>query len=211
MMYTKIIEAIKAEAEHTKTATAKYINDNDNNMKYESTPTRWTQYQRGQITRAQCAEYAAERAARRIDKETATAIERAEKISNAPAVEGITIYINWTRSNGGYNPHAEVTAHTDRGTFAARGSAYGGNYDKESAAIAEALNKIDAALKIIYDQRENNINIYGTSLHQAAPKYERGTGINQIRTILEKSNIILISHDETKTTDHYYFERSKTN
>lgn len=211
MKYNKIIEAIKAEAEHTKTATANYINDNDNNMKHESTSTRWTQYQRGQITRAQCAEYATERAARRIDKETAAAIERAEAIANAPAVEGITININWTRSSGSYNPHAEIKVYTERGTYTASGSAYGGNYNKESAAIAEALNEINAALKIIYDQRENNINIYGTSLHHAAPKYERGTGVNQIRKILEKSDILLISHDETRTTDHYYFERSASN
>lgn len=210
MKYTKIIEAIKAEAEHAKTATANYINADDGSMKRESTPTRWTQYQRGQITREQCAEYATERAARRIDKETAAAIEHAEAIASAPAVEAITIYINWTRSGGSYNPHAEIKVYTDRGTYTARGSAYGGNYNKESAAIAEALNEINAALKIIYDQRENDIKIYGTSLYFAAPRYERGVGVNQIRKILETSNIILISHDETKTTDHYYFERSET-
>ena len=211
MKYTKIIEAIKAEAAQAKTATANYINADADNMKRESTATRWTQYERGQISREKCAEYATERAARRIDKETAAAIEHAEKISNAPTLEGITIYINWTRSSGTYNPHAEITVYTDRGTYTAHGSAYGGNYNKESAAIAEALNEIDAALKVIYDQRENDIKIYGTALYSAAPRYERGTGVNQLKTILKESNIILISHDETKTTDHYYFERRENN
>ncbi len=211
MKYNKIIAAIQAESEHAKTATAAYIKLDESNMKHESTATRWRQYERGQITREQCEQYATERAARRIDRETAAAINRAEEISSAAAVEGITIYINWTRSNGAYNPHAEVKVYTDRGTYTAYGSAYGGNYNKESAAIADALNEIPAALKIIYDQRENDIKIYGTALYHAAPKYERGTGVNQIRTILEAANIILISHDETKTTDHYYFERSKNN
>ena len=211
MMYTKIIEAIKAEAAQAKTATANYIKADAGNLKRESTAARWTQYERGQISREKCEEYATERAARRIDKETAAAIDHAEKISNAPAVEGITIYINWTRSSGTMNPHAEVKVYTDRRTYTARGSAYGGNYNKESAAIAEALNEIDAALKIIYDQRENDINIYGTALYSAAPKYEGGTGVNQIEKILKESNIILISHDETKTTDHYYFERRENN
>ena len=210
MKYTKIIEAIKAEAAQAKTSTANYINADENNMKRESTTTRWTQYKRGEISREKCAEYATERAARRIDKETAAAIEHAEKISNAPTLEGITIYINWTRNSGTYNPHAEIKVYTDRGTYTARGSAYGGNYNKESAAIAEALNEIDAALKVIYDQRENDIKIYGTALYSAAPKYERGTGVNQLEKILKESDIILISHDETKTTDHYYFERSAT-
>lgn len=208
MMYNKIIEAIKAEAEQAKTATAAYIKRDESNLERESTETRWRQYKREQITREQCEQYATERAARRIDRETAAAIEKAGIIAAAPAVEAITININWTRSSGTYNPHAEIKVYTDRGTYTAYGSAYGGNYNKESAAIADALNEIPAALKIIYDQREQNIKIYGTALYQAAPKYERGTGINQIRTILEAANIILISHDETKTTDHYYFERS---
>lgn len=211
MMYTKIIEAIKAEAAQAKTATVNYINADDNNMKNESTAARWTQYERGQISREKCAEYATERAARRIDKETAAAIEHAEKISNAPTLEGITIYINWTRSSGTYNPHAEVKVYTDRGTYTAHGSAYGGNYNKESAAIAEALNEIDAALKVIYDQREEGVKLYGTRQTHAASRYERGTGINCITQILEHSNIMLISHDETKTTDHYYFERRENN
>lgn len=208
-MYNKIIEAIKAEAAQTKTATAAYIKRDESNMKHESTETRWRQYERGQITRDQCEQYATERAARRIDRETAAAIARAEEISNAAAVEGITIYVNWTRSGGAYNPHAEIKVYTNRGTYTGYGSAYGGNYNKESAAIADALNEIPAALKIIYDQRENDVKIYGTALYNAAPKYERGTGVNQIRTILEAANILLISHDETKTTDHYYFERSE--
>lgn len=211
MKYSKIIEAIKAEAAQAKTATAAYIRQDESNMKHESTETRWRQYERGQITREQCEQYATERANRRIDRETAAAIERAEEISNAATVEGITININWTRSNGAYNPHVELKVYTDRGTYTAYGRAYGGNYNKESAAIADALNEIPAALKIIYDQRENDVKIYGTALYNAAPKYERGTGTNQIRTILEAANIMLISHDETKTTDHYYFERSASN
>ena len=212
MTYPKIIEAIKAEAAQAKTATANYIKANDNHMKHESTAARWTQYERGQISREKCAEYATERAARYYDKAEAAAIARAEEISNAPEVEAITIDIVWKRSQcWGHNPHAEIKVYTDRGTFIAHGRASGCNYDKQSAAIAEALNAIPAALKIIYDQRENDIKIYGTALYSAAPAYEGGTGINQIEKILKESDIILISHDETKTTDHYYFEKSENN
>lgn len=211
MKYNKIIEAIKAEADQTKTAYYNYIRRSEEHAKRESTDTRRKQYDRGEISREELEQYATDRTNRRIDRETAAAIARAEEISNAAAVEGITININWTRSSGAYNPHAEIKVYTARGTYTAYGNAYGGNYDKESAAAAEALNQIPAALKIIYDQRENDIKIYGTALYNAAPKYERGTGVNQIRTILEAANIILISHDETKTTDHYYFERSTNN
>lgn len=208
MTYTKIIEAIKAEAAQAKTATAAYIKRDESNMKHESTETRWRQYERGQITREQCEQYATERANRRIDRETAAAINNAEHISNAPEVEAITIYINWTRNAGNHNPHAEAKIYTNRDTYTATASAYGGNYDKESAAVMEALNQIPAALKIIYDQRESGRSIYGTAQHQAAPKYEGGTGMAQLEKILAAADILLITHDSTPRTDYYYFERS---
>ena len=141
MTYSKIIEAIKAEAAQAKTATAAYIRQDESNMKHESTETRWRQYERGQITREQCEQYATDRTNRRIDRETAAAIARAEEISNAPEVEAITIETRWTSSAGGMNPHTEIKVYTDRGTYTASGSATGGNYDKESAAPAEAAER----------------------------------------------------------------------
>lgn len=208
MKYNTIIAAIIAEAEKQKSETAAHIENSAEALQRHSTETRWRQYQREQITRQQCEQYATERAARRIDKETAAAIELAKAVEAAPEVEAIQINIHWTRSNGGYNPHAQVKVYTNKGTYTASGSAYGGNYDKESAAAMDALNQIPAALKIIYDQRHNNINIYGTALYQAAPKYEGGTGINQLQRILEQSGIMRISHRATATDDYYYFERS---
>lgn len=211
MTYSKIIEAIKAEAEQSKTAFYNHIRRSTDNAKRESTDTRRKQYERGEITREQLEQYATDRTNRRIDRETAAAIARAEEISNAPEAEAITIETRWTSSAGGMNPHAEVKIYTDRGTYTASGSATGGNYDKESAATAEALNQIPAALKIIYDQRETGRSIYGTAQHQAAPKYEGGTGMAQIEKIFAAADIHLITHDSTPRTDHYYYERSASN
>ena len=207
MTYPKIIEAIKAENAKSKATAAEYIAKSDDALKRYSTETRWNQYKAGKVSREKCAEYATERTARQYEKQEAAEIAEAETIAAAPEMQAISIFINWTRSSGTYNPHAQITVYTDRGTYDATGSAYGGNYNKESAAIATALNKIPAALKIIYNQRENGIEIYGTALYNAAPRYEGGTGVNQIRRILEASQIEMKSHDETKTTDHYYFEK----
>lgn len=211
MKYNKIIEAIKAEAEQSKTAYYDYIRRSTDNAKRESTDTRRKQYDRGEITREELEQYATDRANRRIDRETAAAIERAEKISNAAEVEAVTIETKWASSAGGMNPHTYIKVYTDRGTYTATGSATGGNYDKESAAAAEALNQIPAALKIIYDQRENGRSIYGTDQHKAAPKFEGGTGMAQLEKILAAADIHLITHDSTPRTDHYYFERSANN
>lgn len=205
MKYNTIIAAIIAEAEQQKSETAAHIENSAEALQRHSTETRWSQYQREQITRPQCEQYAIERAARRIDKQTAAAVQLCEEVAAAPAAQAIEICIHWTRSN---NAHAQVKIYTDGGTYTASGSAYGGNYDKESAAAMDALNQIPAALKIIYNQRENNIKIYGTRTTHAAPKYEGGTGMNQLQQILERSGIMRISHRATATDDYYYFERS---
>ncbi len=208
MTYSKIIEAIKAENAKHKATAAEYIAENDDTLYRESTETRWNQYKAGKISRDQCAQYATERSARHYEKREAAKIAEAEAIATAPEVQAISIFIDWKRSqNWGHNPHAEIKVYTDRGTYTATGRASGCNYDKQSTAIAEALNQIPAALKLIYDQRENDIKIYGTALYAAAPRYEGGTGTNQIKLILEASNIYMLSHDETKRTDHYYFEK----
>ena len=209
MTYPKIIEAIKAQSAKHLTTVKGYIAQNDNTLQICSTQTRWEQYKAGKISREKCAEYAIEREERQTAKREAARLAEAEAIAAAPEVQAISIYIVWKRSQTwGYNPHAEIKVYTDRGTYTATGRASGCNYDKQSTAIAEALNQIPAALKVIYDQRENDIEIYGTSLYSARPRYEGGIGTNQIRLILEGSNIMMKSHDETKRTDHYYFEKA---
>lgn len=205
MMYTKIIAAIMAEAAENKEEAAAHIENSADALKRHSTETRWRQYDAGEISRPQCEKYAIERTARRIDKETAAAVELAKTTAEAPTINMIDISVHWTRDG---NPHATIKAYTDRGTFTAHGSAYGGNYNKESAAIAEALNAIPVALKIIYNQRENGLYIYGTKTTHAAPKFEGGTGITQLERIFEASDIHRISSNHTKTDDYYYFERS---
>ena len=63
-------------------------------------------------------------------------------------INTINISINWVKSKTwGNNPHATIT--TDAGQLT-EGRASGCGYDKESAAIAEALNKNNDILKLLY-------------------------------------------------------------
>ena len=89
MKYTKIIAAIIAEAEQQKSETAAHIENSADALKRHSTETRWRQYQREQITRQQCDQYATERAAHRIDKETAAAVQLCEEVATAPTAQAI--------------------------------------------------------------------------------------------------------------------------
>lgn len=126
-------------------------NDADRGIKAYSTDLRWKQYQDGKISREKAVEYAIKRA----ENETLQALyKNVEKLNAAAAAEGFSwarISVEWKRSRTwGANPTAKLIMAGSRTT----GSASGCGYDKESAAIAEALNENPAALAMLYDLAE---------------------------------------------------------
>lgn len=206
-MYTTIINAIIAQYDKYMNNGAEYIRTNDSTLQRESTATRWNQYKNGVITREKCAEYAIARQRKSYTKSRDNSIAHAERISNAPEIKELTISINWTRSSTwGYNPHATITVYCTNGAyFTAHGKASGCGYDKRSAAVAEAMNQIDACLKIIYNQRENGVSLYGSGRHNAYPYFEGGVGIDCYHTIMKEAGFEKVSDHGTKTTDFYHY------
>lgn len=205
-MYTTIINAIIAQYDDYKTRGAEYIRTNDNVLQRESTSTRWAQYVNGKISREQCAEYAAARQARAYEKSKAQHIAKAERIQDAPELQELTISIEWHRSaTWGYNPHATITAYTDKGVFRAEGKASGCGYDKRSAAVADAMNQIDSCLKVIYDLRTEGENPYGAGAHNCYPYFEGGVGIDCYHHIMNLAGFKKVSDHGTKTTDYYHY------
>ena len=128
--------------------------DLDRGLKQYSTARRWEQYKAGEITREKAVELATKRALKEIEKDTAAKLARLDRVAVAPDLTFISISVDWVRSRTwGNNPHAE--ARTNTGTFS--GTASGCGYDKESAAIAEALNQCDSVLKVLYTLKENGL------------------------------------------------------
>ena len=206
-MYKTIINAIMAKYAEYISNGEKYIDQNDSTLQRESTATRWNQYKAGTITREKCAEYAKARQAKAYNKSRDNSIARAERVAEAPEIKELTISITWTKSRTwGYNPHATVTAYCSNGRwYTAEGSASGCGYDKRSAAVAEAMNKIDACLKLIYDQRENGVSLYGSGQHNPYPYFEGGVGIDCYHHIMNEAGFKKISDHGTKTTDFYHY------
>lgn len=92
--------------------------------------------------------------------------------------------------HGGFNPHASVWAYGFT-----EGTASGCGYDKESSAVAEAFNKNNSILKIIYNMKEkalkDNEDItnrdacgYGAG-YGALPYFDGGVGMNCFVWILK--------------------------
>ena len=150
----------------------------------------------------------------KIVKEYKTRLEkdlkRIETIERAnDGIENINISINWVKSPAwGYNPHATIT--TNNGTIT-EGRASGCGYDKESAAIAEALNKNNDILKLLYTFKNKKMTANKTNSHDllgygsgygVLPYFEGGVGASSLMNIFKKLGYNVQEH-HTKTSDFY--------
>ena len=143
---------------------------------------------------------------KRLEKD----LKRIETIAQANnEIENINISINWVKSPAwGYNPHATIT--TNNGGIT-EGRASGCGYDKESAAIAEALNKNNDILKLLYVAKnkkmtlKNNSNRdllgYGSG-YGVLPYFEGGVGASSLMNIFRKLGYNIQEY-HTNTSDFY--------
>lgn len=120
---------------------------------------------------------------RRAKKATAERLQKLAEVEAAKMPAVIDISVTWHRSAvWGYNPLAEVFTERRR-TY---GTASGCGYDKESAAVASALNANPEALKIIYEYVEKGGKLpYGASIWAGLPSFDGGCGVSCYRSIFE--------------------------
>lgn len=120
---------------------------------------------------------------RRAKKATAKRLQKLAEVEDAELPQVINISVEWHRSSVWvYNPSATVEAGYRR-TY---GKASGCGYDKESAAVAEALNANPEALKIIYKYVDEGGSLpYGASVWAGLPSFDGGCGVNCFRSIFE--------------------------
>ena len=178
-------------------------NFNDEGLRRYSTETRWGQYVNGTITREKAVEYAKKREEKKLEKKLNEKLEKLEKVSNAPDLEIVSVYVDFIRSSTwGYNPKVKTYSNNKCCT----GSASGCGYDKESAAVAEAFNNDFSLLKVLYTLKEmglkaglsdksesactgvDNRNIVGYGAgYSVLPYFEGGVGVDCFWKILEKA------------------------
>jgi hypothetical protein len=137
-------------------------------------------------------------------------LKRINTIENANNnIESITINVDWVRSQTwGYNPHA--TIYTNNGDVT-EGRASGCGYDKESAAIAQALNQNNDILKLLYTAKNKKMTLKNTnnrdllgygSGYGVLPYFEGGVGVSSLLNIFKKLNYKVIEH-HTDKSDFY--------
>ena len=151
------------------------------------------QYDNGEISVDSYVTRAEKRMRATLKKDLDGVLEKIRVVETAEKPEHILLWVDWKESRTwGKNPHVELIV----GNKVYRGTATGCGYDKESAAIAEALNAYPGALKILYetknaalagDESISNENAIGYGAgYGALPYYEPGVGVNSLVAILEK-------------------------
>lgn len=166
--------------------------DPDRGLKYNLTATRWQHYLKSEITRVKAVELAIKRYDRQKEKEMKKMLFWLDDVANAPDLTFMNVNVKFVRSaTWGYNPHATVS--TNFGTF--YGKASGCGYDKESAAVAQALNQNASVMKVLYSLKEkalekgisDNRTALGCGSYGVVPYFEGGVGVGCFWKILKQA------------------------
>lgn len=120
---------------------------------------------------------------REINREIEKRFARVHEVEEVEAPAAVSIVVEWHASRmWGKNPRARVAAER----VATYGSASGCGYDKESAAIASALNQNPETLKILYDHAEAGGTFpYGVDVWTGLPSFAGGCGVSCFYSIFE--------------------------
>lgn len=175
-----------------------------------------TKRQKEKLTKSEQKEIIKNNIIKEYNKRLNKNMKKIDAIKNAnDNIKSITINVEWVRNQTwGYNPHA--TIYTNNGDIT-EGKASGCGYDKESAAIAEALNKNNDILKLLYTAKNKKMTLKNTNNHDllgygsgygVLPYFEGGVGVSSLLNIFRKLNYNITEH-HTNKSDFYTITKSR--
>jgi hypothetical protein len=214
--WRKIMEKLRKQVEKENRKELKKAISNLNKAKKEDFINLWyyseklTKRQKEKRTKSEQKEIIKNEIIKEYDVRLKRDLKRIDTIENAnDNILSITINIDWVKNRTwGYNPHA--TIYTNNGDMT-EGRASGCGYDKESTAIAEALNKNNDILKLLYTfknkkmtaKKTNNHDILGYgSGYGVLPYFEGGVGASSLLNIFRKLGYSISEH-HTEKSDFY--------
>lgn len=222
-MYTRIENQIKREYARKRKAAAHFVKSGyfpnwaeehrhnpENGLQRYLTAAKLAAYEAGKIDRKKAVELATARAFREIDTQERKKLEKLRTAENAHDLKFIYINVEWSKSRTwGAIPHAEIR--TNAGTYT--GTASGCGYDKQSAAIAEALNKSPEIMRALYELKEKHPTAphrdlfgYGSG-YDILPYFEGGVGVSCFESILNQCGFTLTACNSGKMFDCYQFTK----
>lgn len=145
------------------------------------------------------------RVSKRERNEMNNAMMKLDAAWSAEVPQDISIHVEWVK-NGvyGLNPRATVFA----GSFSSTGRASGCGYDKESAAVANALNRNASVMKIWCEHADNG-GSFPYSMYcnddTPVPSMDGGCGMSSVRNVFESLGYSW-SESHGKSFDYYRAE-----
>lgn len=176
-----------------------------------------TKRQKEKLTKSEQKEILKNKITEDYKKRLVKNLKRIDTIKSANNnIELITINVDWVKNpTWGYNPHA--TIYTNNGDTT-EGKASGCGYDKESASIAEALNKNNDILKLLYTAKNKKMTLKNTnnrdllgygSGYGVLPYFEGGVGVSSLLNIFRKLGYNIQEH-HTNKSDFYTITKNKS-
>lgn len=236
-IFPRLAEALEKEYETRRADMAHYVRfgympswseehraDPDKGLKQHSTPKKWEAYTAGTLDREKAVEIATARAWREVNANEALQFRKLTAAASAPALEWCQIAVEWTKNSyWGNNPHATATANN----ATTEGHASGCGYDKESAAVGEALNANPAAMRALYEAAEKaleegktperysngnytwrNVLGYGSG-YSILPYFEGGVGVGCFWSILNGCGYTVHRGASSRRFDSYTVSRKE--
>lgn len=154
--------------------------ESENLIRRFSTDYMYNRYKAGEISHETALKKAYNKMTKTMYKEMNEKLEKLTKIKQAEDIEQIRISVEWKNSRTwGSNPHVEISAYSSNNCYIARSTTSGCGYDKESVAIAEALNSINGVRKLLVEKLDyiNEKKPYGICLHGIIPFFSGGVGM----------------------------------
>lgn len=175
-----------------------------------------TKRQKEKLTKSEQKEIIKNKIIKEYEKRLAKDLKRIETIKNAKNdIDTITVNVDWVKNQTwGHNPHA--TIYTNNGDIT-EGKASGCGYDKESAAIAQALNQNNDIVKLLYIAKNKKMTLKNTNNHDllgygsgygVLPYFEGGVGVSSLLNIFRKLNYNIVEH-HTNKSDFYTITKNK--
>jgi len=153
--------------------------ENENLIRQFSTDYMYNKYKAGEITQEEAYKKAYNKMVQTMEKERDKKLEKLTKIEQAEDIEQIRISVEWKNSRAwGSNPHVVLSAYSSNNCYDAKAKASGCGYDKESQAIAEALNSINGVRKLLIEKLDyiNEKKPYGINQYGIIPAFSGGVG-----------------------------------
>ena len=146
-----------------------------------STDYTYNKYKAGEIPQDKAYKKAYDKMLKTMYNNRDKELKNLERIEQAQDIELIKISVEWKNSRiWGSNPHVELSAYSSNNCYTANSTASGCGYDKQSQAIAEAMNSVYGIRKLLIEKLDyiNEKKPYGINQYGIIPAFSGGVGTN---------------------------------